>query len=110
MLGVLARMMYRWHSRANYMDGICAWNDSHNLLMTRGRIQNPEGCALEWLKDSAKLVAHVLGTGRAYALDGTGPLFSEERLMDFSEDRARMIESLNGRTATIWHIQTVEPV
>jgi hypothetical protein len=65
-------------------------------------------CVSECLKDGAVLVFRNLATGASYRLDLDGPVFNQDRLMEFAGAKVRIIGSLDENAALIWHIQSVQ--
>jgi hypothetical protein len=92
------------------MDSICADAASHTDVENAKGITNSRDCVLDCLKDGGKLVLHIPATGVSYGLDTGGPIFDEDRLIEFAGAKVKIIGSLDENSGLIWHIQSIQRV
>jgi|HubBroStandDraft_2_1064218.scaffolds.fasta_scaffold229108_2 hypothetical protein len=89
-------------------DSVCARAGSHDDMERDKGVKDSRDCVSECLKDGAVLVFRNLATGASYRLDLDGPVFNQDRLMEFAGAKVRIIGSLDENAALIWHIQSVQ--
>ena len=90
------------------MDSRCAHAGTHDDVMRSKGVTDPSDCVKECLKDGAKLVLFSSDTGVSHELDTSGPIVSQDRLLDFAGERVKIVGSLDENSNIIWHIQSIE--
>lgn len=90
------------------MDSICAQAGSHADMENSKGISSSKDCVLECLKDGGELVLYDPATGVIHMLDTGGPIFNEDRLMEFAGANVKIVGSIDENTGVIWHIQSVQ--
>lgn len=90
------------------MDSICAQAGSHADMESAKGITTSKDCVLECLKDGGKLVLYDPATGVSHTLDVGGPIFDQDRLMEFAGAKVKIVGSVDENTGMIWHIQSVQ--
>jgi hypothetical protein len=90
------------------MDSTCAQAGSHADMENAKGIANSRDCVLECLKDGSKLVLYDRATGAIHTLDIGGPIYNEDRLMEFAGAKVKIVGSIDENTGVIWHIQSVQ--
>lgn len=90
------------------MDSACAKAGSHDDVEREKGVKDSRDCVSECLKNGAVLVFRNPATGTSYRLDTDGPIFDQDRLMEFAGAKVRIIGSLDENAGLIWHIQSVQ--
>lgn len=90
------------------MDSVCAQSGTHAPMMQSKGITDSRDCVAECLKDGGKLVLLDAATGSVYELDADGPVFDQDRLLEFAGEKVRIVGSLDQNANRIWHIQSIE--
>jgi len=47
-------------------------------------------------------------TGATYVLDTEGPIFNQDRLIEFAGARVKLVGSVDESMGMIWHIQSIQ--